>query len=99
MILIGKNINYIIRFTHRFREKILFEYMSIKEYFSSTSSLFVFAFFLTLFIGYLEKLIFRIRKPLWAHFKNALTCAFVASLCVYIYKMNEKVEIFTGEME
>jgi len=71
--------------------------MSYQEYLQSLPFLFSFAFLLTLFISYLEGLIFKIRKPKWAHFKNSITTALIAILCVYLFKNNNETDIFAGE--
>jgi hypothetical protein len=67
------------------------------EYFQSLTFLFIFAFTLTLIISYLEGVIFNIRKPKWAHFKNSITAALIAILCVYLFKNNTDTEVFGGE--
>jgi len=68
-----------------------------QDYFQSIPFLFFFAFVLTLLISYLEGLIFKIRKPKWAHFKNSITTAFIAILCVYLFKNNNEIEVFGGD--
>lgn len=72
----------------------------VYEYFKNNTFVFIFAFILTLVISYFEGKFFKIRKPYWAHLKNAVTTALVSVLCIYLYKMNEtKMEIFSGEMK
>jgi tellurite resistance protein TehA-like permease len=71
--------------------------MIYQEYMQSLPFLFFFAFVLTLFISYLEGVIFKIRKPKWAHFKNSITTALIAILCVYLYKNNNETDIFAGD--
>lgn len=68
-----------------------------QEYFQSLPFLFVFAFILTLLISYFEGVLFNIRKPKWAHFKNSITTALIAILCVYLFKNNNETDIFGGE--
>jgi len=41
--------------------------------------------------------IFKIRKPKWAHFKNSITTALIAILCVYLFKNNNETDIFGGD--
>ena len=72
----------------------------IYQFFTYNSFVFAFAFLLTLALSYLEGIVFKIRKPTWAHLKNSLTTALITLLCLYMYKINESsMEIFTGEMK
>lgn len=68
------------------------------EYFKNLNFIFIFAALVTLLISYLEGKIFKIKKPLWAHLKNSITTGLVSVLCVYLFRMNESLEIFPGEM-
>jgi hypothetical protein len=69
------------------------------EYFKNYNFIFIFAFILTLLISYLEGKIFKIKKPLWAHLKNSLTTALISLLCVYLFNMNDQMEIFPTPMK
>jgi hypothetical protein len=69
------------------------------EHFKNLHFIFFFAFSLTLLISYLEGKLFKIKKPLWAHIKNSVTTGLVSVLCVYLFKMNNNLEIFTTEMK
>lgn len=71
---------------------------SASEYFKYNSVLFAIAFGITLAVSYAEGFVLKIRKPTWAHVKNAFTAAVVAIVCVQLYKTNDQLEIFRGDM-
>jgi hypothetical protein len=68
------------------------------EYFKNLNFIFIFSFCITLVISFLEGKLFKIKKPLWAHMKNSLTTGLVSVLCVYLFKMNDNLEVFKGPM-
>lgn len=72
--------------------------VSMLEYFKNLNFIFTFAFAVTLLLSYLEGKIFKIKKPLWAHIKNSVTTGLVSVLCVYLFRMNDSLDIFEGPM-